>query len=82
MSFSLQAFTDHHSAELPGIFLKVEKYNHCIEVLRIRFLLDPAPEPELQPNVLELELHGSGSLLESAPPLYSAPVLELNPPQE
>ena len=35
-----------------------------LEVLRIRFLLDPAPEPEPLPK--ELELLGSGSFLESA----------------
>ena len=41
-----------------------------LEVLRIRILLDPAPEPEPLPK--ELELLGSGSLLEWDPPMESA----------
>ena len=41
-----------------------------LEVLQIQFLLDPAPEPEPIPK--ELELLGSGSLLESDPPMESA----------
>ena len=44
----------------------------AIEVLRIWFLLDPAPELEPLPKELELELLGSGSLLESDPPMELA----------
>jgi len=44
----------------------------AIEVLRIWFLLDPALEPEPLTKELELELLGSGSLLESDPPMESA----------
>ena len=43
---------------------------YVLEVLRIRFLLDPAPEREPLPK--ELELLGSGSLLESDPPMEPA----------
>ena len=44
-----------------------------VEVLRIRFLLDQAPEQEPLPK--ELELLGSGSLLESDPFMESALIL-------
>ena len=43
-----------------------------VEVLRIQFLLDPAPEQEPLPKELELELLESGSLLKSDPPMESA----------
>ena len=53
-----------------GTTIKIDLLCVDIEVLRIRFLLDPAPEPG--PLTKELELLGTGSLLESDPPMESA----------
>ena len=45
---------------------------YVLEVLRIRFLLGPAPEPDPLTKELDLELLGSGSLLDSDPTMDSA----------
>ena len=65
-----------NASELP---MHHEILYYRLEVLRIRFLLDPAPEPEPLPKELELGLLGSRSFLESDPPMESALFLVCTP---